>query len=62
MTKRKMLYAKDYDCSRCKEVKAEVWVGMSDPDISKHPMCKPCANSWTIEVILQLQGGDMRES
>lgn len=52
-------YAKDYDCTRClrkgKHVKSVVFVGLNDPDGEEFPMCRPHADEWWMDVMIELQ-------
>lgn len=45
------IYATSYKCCRC-EKQAEVLVGLADPDATKYPMCRDCAEKWRLEVLM----------
>lgn len=45
--------AKDWKCIKCQE-RADVFVGMNDPDAEEYPMCRKCADNWKMEVYFEL--------
>ena len=46
------IYAKDFKCIRCGK-QAELFLGISDPDMPKRPYCKKCAEKLQIEIFTQ---------
>ena len=50
------ILAKNVYCSRCRKMgifkKADVFVGLNDPDSTKYPMCKEHAKKWRIDILL----------
>lgn len=53
-------HAKDEECSRCGK-RADVFVGMADPDMPQHPMCAKCAEQYRLEIWMVLCGMEPRD-
>ena len=43
----------DFQCSRCGK-KAVVFVGLNDPDGTKYPMCRRCADQWRLDCLIAM--------
>lgn len=56
--KKGTIYARDFNCTRCasagKHTKAEVFVGLNDPDSKQYPMCRNHADEWRMEVLINI--------
>lgn len=44
--------ATDHPCTECRSQRAQVWWRLNDPDARRIPVCRPCANRLTANVMI----------